>query len=98
MLIWSSAPIYPSYGAGNSLWGLSPVQDQGVGGSIMMLESLVVIVSLTAWLMLDFARHDTERQELLDLAHRHGVDLEEDRAGRGAALRERIEGASRSGH
>ena len=54
-------------------------------------------IGLLGWLFLRAAREADERQELLDLARAHGVELTEQRAaravaaGRGDELRERID-------
>ena len=63
----------------------------------MMAESTVITLSVLLYLILRWARHDTERQELLDLAAARGVELDPRRAeravsaGQGGRLRERIE-------
>jgi ribosomal protein L12E/L44/L45/RPP1/RPP2 len=64
----------------------------------MMAESTVITLSILAWLLFRWASHDTERQELLDLAAARGVELDPRRAeravnaGQGQRLRDRIEG------
>jgi hypothetical protein len=45
----------------------------------------MLMFAILAWLVLRWAQQDTERQELLDLAIEHGVDLDERRAGRAVA-------------
>ena len=97
VLVWSGEPIYPHYAAGERIWHLKPITDQITGGAIMMIEGSIVTVCLFGWLFVRAAREGEERQELLDLADRRGVALDERRAaravaaGRGAELRERIE-------
>jgi ribosomal protein L12E/L44/L45/RPP1/RPP2 len=57
----------------------------------------VITIAVLSWLILRWAKYDTERQELLDLAAERGIDLDPARAeravsaGQGARLRERIE-------
>ena len=95
-LIWSGFAIYPDYAPSAAQWELGPLKDQSIGGSIMMIESLVFTVGLVIWLVINWAKQDEERQELLDLASERGVELDERRAGRavtagrGAELRQRI--------
>ena len=63
----------------------------------MMAESTVITLGVLLYLILRWARHDTERQELIDLAAARGVELDPRRAeravsaGQGGRLRERIE-------
>src|SRR5215203_6825910 len=51
----------------------------------MMTESGLLTFGLFAWLFLQWANQDSERQELLDLADRRGVDLDPRRAARAVA-------------
>jgi ribosomal protein L12E/L44/L45/RPP1/RPP2 len=61
-----------------------------------MVEGGFVTLGVLAWLILEWAKQDTERQRLLDLAEQRGVPLSEARAaraaasGQGARLEERI--------
>jgi putative membrane protein len=96
VLIWSGGVLYPGY-AGDRGFGISATQDQNVAGAIMMVEGSLLTIGLFCWLFLRAAREGEERQELLDLAAAHGVELTDRRAaravaaGRGAELRERLE-------
>src|SRR3954451_2257042 len=96
-LLWSSGVLYPRYAAGERYWGISPANDQSAAGAIMMIEGSIVTILLFGWLFMRAARESEERQELLELAEAQGVELSEERAaravsaGRGTALRERIE-------
>ena len=85
VLAWSSSPLYPEYAAGEAEHGISPLSDQGAAGMVMMVESGLVTVGVLAWIFFRWARQDSERQRLLDLARERGVDLDEARAGRAAA-------------
>jgi len=103
VLMWSSSVIYTRYASGEAAHGISPLTDQGMAGVVMMAESTVITIAILSWLILRWARHDTERQELLDLAAARGIELDPARAeravsaGQGERLRERIEsGAVRS--
>ena len=90
ILIWSGDVLYPAYG--------EDLADQGAAGNLMMIETGVVTLCLFAWLFFRAANRGVEKQELLDLADLHGVELDPARAaravnaGQGAALRERILG------
>jgi putative membrane protein len=96
VLAWAGSPLYPDYAEGEAEWGITPLADQGSAGIVMMTESGLLTYGLFAWLFLRWARDDAERQELLDLADRRGVELDPSRAsravaaGRGGELAERI--------
>jgi cytochrome c oxidase assembly factor CtaG len=97
VLMWSETVLYPDYGAGEAVWGISPLSDQATAGVIMMVEGSVLTILLLGWLFLKAAREGEERQGLLELAARNGLELSESRAaravaaGRGAELRRRLE-------
>ena len=66
VFVWSGTVFYGVYDRGGELWGVSPLQDQGLAGAVMMIEgSLVTIVAL-AWLFLRLAKEGELRQELLE--------------------------------
>jgi putative membrane protein len=96
ILMWSGTVLYPFYGASDRAHGISPITDQSLAGVVLMVQSGIVMLGVFFWLVLRWAREDTERQELLDLAHRRGIDLDARRAsravasGRGAELRNRL--------
>ena len=85
VLAWSGSPLYDAYAPGEAEHGISPLADQGAAGMVMMVESGVVTLGVLAWIFFRWAREDTERQRLLDLADREGIALDEARAGRAAA-------------
>src|SRR5918997_2306285 len=100
VFLWSGTVFYPDYRPGQASWDLSPLQDQGTAGTIMMIESSIVTVLLLGWLFVKAARESEERQALLELANARGVELSERRAaragasGRGDELRRRLERAA----
>jgi cytochrome c oxidase assembly factor CtaG len=100
VFIWSGAVFYPDYRPTEASWGISPLRDQGVAGTIMMVEGSILTIVLFGWLFLKTAREVEERQLLLEYAQRNGLDLSESRAaravgaGRGAELRRRLERGS----
>jgi len=95
-LMWSGQDFYPDYAATALSQGLDPVADQSTAGAILMVECMLAALALFAWVFLRWAREDIERQNLLDFAYEHQVELSSARAaravaaGRGAELRERI--------
>ncbi len=99
IFLWSGTVFYPDYRPGQASWDLSPLQDQGTAGTIMMIESSIVTVVLLGWLFVKTARESEERQQLLELASARGLELSEQRAaravasGRGGELRRRLERA-----
>jgi putative membrane protein len=101
ILLWSGQAAYAFYDTRTRHYGISPLQDTNVAGGVMMVEGSIVTICLFAWLFLRSAQLADERQELLDLAAAHGVELTEERAaravnaGRGAELRERVERTAR---
>jgi putative membrane protein len=67
VFFWSGSVFYAGvYVHRQHLWGLSPLEDQGLAGAVMMIEgSLVTIVAL-AWLFLRMASEGELRQQLLE--------------------------------
>jgi putative membrane protein len=63
-----------------------------------MVEESFLTLGLFCWLFLRAAREGEERQNLLDYAQLHGLELSDERAaravaaGRGAELKRRLEG------
>ena len=96
VFMWSDTALYPDYGPGEADFGISPLTDQGIAGVIMTAEGGLVTLGVICWLFLLWAKQDSERQRLLDLADRAGVELDPARAGRavaageGARLEERL--------
>ena len=96
VLIWSQTVFYPVYRATDAARGLSPLSDQNLAGAVMMVEESILTILLLGWLFFRFAKQDEERQSLLDLAARRGIELSDERAARAAKagtaeqLRERI--------
>ncbi len=85
IFIWSGSVIYPAYRAGDAAHGISPLTDQGIAGSIMMSEGMIVTLAVLAWAFLKWAADTSERQRLLDLAEARGIELDEARAARAVA-------------
>jgi cytochrome c oxidase assembly factor CtaG len=67
VFVWSGAVFYGVYARGDELWGISPLQDQGLAGAVMMIEGSLVTITALAWLFLRMAQEGELRQELLEL-------------------------------
>ncbi|HET8975061.1 MAG TPA: cytochrome c oxidase assembly protein [Solirubrobacterales bacterium] len=99
VFMWSNTVFYPDYAPGEADFGISALSDQGTAGTIMMIEGGFVTLGILCWLFLLWAKQDTERQRLIELAEERGVELPEGRAeravsaGQGARLEERIRNA-----
>jgi len=100
VFVFGGGHAYDVYLAGEARWDISPAGDQVAAGAVMMVEGSLVTLGLFCWLFLRAARQTEERQELVEYAHAHGVELTPERAGRavaagrGAELRERLGGDS----
>jgi putative membrane protein len=96
VFLWSGTVFYPFYLHGDAANHISPLADQNIAGAIMMVEESILTLCLFCWLFLRAAREGEERQDLLDFAHSHGLELTEARAaravaaGRGAELLRRL--------
>jgi cytochrome c oxidase assembly factor CtaG len=97
ILMWSGTVLYPIYSEGAREHNISPLTDQSLAGAILMIQGSIVMLAVFIWVLLRWAREDTERQELVDLAERLQVPLSDERAaraaaaGRGGELRRRLE-------
>jgi putative membrane protein len=70
VFVWAGSPFYDVYVDGAEYLGLSPEADQGLAGSLMMLEGSLVTVVALAWLFLRMAQEGEIRQDLIE----KGVD------------------------
>jgi putative membrane protein len=70
IFIWAGNPIYGVYDDGSELYGLSPLRDQGLAGTIMMIEGSLVTLGAIAWLFLRWGAESELRQQLIE----QGVD------------------------
>ena len=85
VFVWSESVFYPAYRPGQAEWAITPLEDQGIAGTLMMLEGSIVTVVLLGWLFLKAARESDERQELVELARARGVEVSERRVARAVA-------------
>ena len=70
VLFWAERPFYRPYVHAGSPWGISPLADQGIAASIMMVFDGVVTMAAIAWLFLRLASEGELRQALIE----QGVD------------------------
>jgi cytochrome c oxidase assembly factor CtaG len=97
IFLWSGTVFYPFYRHGDAAHGISSLADQNLAGAIMMVEESLLTLGLFCWLFLRTAREAEERQQLLDYARSHGLELSEARAaravaaGHGGELRRRLQ-------
>jgi putative membrane protein len=66
IFLWSGTVFYPFYALGEARWGISPLHDQGLAGTVMMIEGSLVTLAAMAWLFLRLAGEGELRQELLE--------------------------------
>jgi putative membrane protein len=66
VFFWAGATFYPVYEHRQRLWGLSPLEDQGLAGAVMMIEGSIVTLVALAWLFLRMAGEGELRQRLLE--------------------------------
>ncbi len=91
VFLWSGTIFYPYYIHGDAIWHISPIADQNLAGAIMMIEESILTLCLFCWLFLRTAKQGEERQDLLDFAQSHGLELQR------GACRARRRGWSRAG-
>jgi putative membrane protein len=66
VFFWAEVVFYPFYEHERPLWGVGPLQDQGLAGAVMMIEGSVVTLAALAWLFLRLASEGELRQQLLE--------------------------------
>jgi cytochrome c oxidase assembly factor CtaG len=100
VLLWASAVFYPDYGHSEAARHIGGLRDQGLAGTIMMIEGSLLTILLFGWLFMKAASEQEERQRLLEYAEALGVPLSRERAARAVAagradeLRGRLAGAT----
>jgi putative membrane protein len=69
-LAWSTTVLYPYYEQTPRIWGLSPIEDQNVGGVIMMVEQsltlVLVMVALFVRMLVQSEEEQRRRERLED--------------------------------
>lgn len=66
VFLWSGTVFYPFYVHEHERWGISPLHDQALAGTVMMIEGSIVTLAALAWLFLRLAAEGELRQELLE--------------------------------
>ena len=67
IFFWAGSVFYAGvYVQRQRLWGLSPLEDQGLAGAVMMIEGSIVTLVALAWLFLRMAGEGELRQRLLE--------------------------------
>ena len=66
VFIWAGEPFYSVYDDGTELYGLSPLRDQGLAGTVMMIEGSLVTLGAIAWLFLRWGAESELRQRLIE--------------------------------
>jgi len=85
VMIFSGTVLYPYYRASDAHWHISPMGDQIAAAGLMMVEESLLTIGLFCWLFLKVAQESEQRQQLLDYALEHGIELDERRAARAVA-------------
>jgi cytochrome c oxidase assembly factor CtaG len=65
VFLWAGTVFYPFY-EHRGAWGISALHDQGLAGTVMMIEGSLVTLAAIAWLFLRLASEGELRQELLE--------------------------------
>jgi putative membrane protein len=66
IFLWAGHPFYRVYEGFPRQWGVSALHDQGLAGTVMMIEGSLVTLAALAWLFLRLAAEGELRQELLE--------------------------------
>ena len=86
---WSGTVFYAFYRAGEAQHGLGALDDQSVAGAVMMIEQSILTIFLFGWLFMRAATEGEQKQELIEFAAAHGVELDERAGGAGGVGRPR---------
>jgi cytochrome c oxidase assembly factor CtaG len=70
VFIWSGTVFYSDYARDERLWGLSPLADQSIAGTVMMVEGSIVTLLAFGWEFMRWMREGEIRQRLEE----QGVD------------------------
>ena len=88
VFLWAGHPFYGVYVDAPRQWGISPLHDQGLAGTVMMIEGSLVTIAALAWLFLRLAAEGELRQELLERGFDPRAVRRAVRYGRGRELAE----------
>jgi cytochrome c oxidase assembly factor CtaG len=87
VFLWSGHAFYHRYVAGEHAAGVTPGQDQAIGGGIMLVEGALVTAAVFAWLFLRWTRETELRQRLIDAGNDPAAAARAARYGRSALAR-----------
>ena len=65
-LTFAGSALYDTYEAAPRLWGLSPVEDQNLGGVLMTAEQAVVFLAAITYFLLRLLREEDAKERALD--------------------------------
>ena len=85
VLLWASSVFYPDYQSHEAARHIGGLRDQGLAGTIMMIEGSILTILLFGWIFMKAANEQEERQRLLEYAESLGVPLSRQRAARAVA-------------
>jgi cytochrome c oxidase assembly factor CtaG len=66
VFIWSGEAFYTPYAEAPRLWDVGAVQDQSIGGLIMMIEGSLITFGAFAWLFLRWMSEGEARERLIE--------------------------------
>jgi cytochrome c oxidase assembly factor CtaG len=96
VFVWSHTVFYPYYSHVAPLWGMSPIEDQNLGGIAMLAEGSIVTITAFLWLLWRWLSDGELTTELVEAGIPEHRAQRAVRYGRGTALAEMV-GRSRSG-
>ena len=89
VFLWAGSPVYDVYDDGSRLYGLSPLRDQALAGTVMMLYGSLVTLGAIAWLFLRWGAESELRQQLVEQGVDPSTATRAVRYGRGKELDQR---------
>ena len=87
VFLWSGHAFYGRYAAGERISGITPTDDQAIGGGLMLVEGAVVTLAVFAWLFFRWTVEAELRQRLIDGGHDPAQAARAARYGRSAIVR-----------
>lgn len=69
VFLWSRHPFYEPYVHARRMWGFSALEDQQLGGGVMLLEGSLVMLGVLIWLGLRWFAEAEVRQRALERPH-----------------------------
>lgn len=90
ILMWSGTVFYTYYLTVPRIWGISPHEDQSIGGVCMLIEGGITSILLICWFIVTYLSEGELRDELVELGvppERAGRAI---RLGRGRELKRRL--------